>query len=333
MTYANSLLDVGRYAAAAGVFEEAIKLNPTNLLARCGLLNARIYQQVTKTSGQSAEYDPVVVQKRIAFLLTQNPNDPYALVARASMRLDLEPEAAAQDLHLAIAVRPAVAEAHRLLADIYLANDDLPQALAAIQQALQQSPWDVRSLEAAALIHDARNEFDRAVELLQKANQLDPDYLSVLFEAANLYLRHGELQGAADLQAKLISRLENQAVVTLPKNAVAYQFPAGRSHVWLYSVEEKRHYAYQNMALLAFVLKQEPEPHLTSLRRMDLADRTHLKRLLRHHIDQWQAKLKKVEHWLEEIGEEILQAIEAGELEALIRQLNAKSGAGDSKAP
>jgi hypothetical protein len=169
--------------------------------------------------------------------------------------------------------------------------------------------------------------------MLRKANQLDPDYVSALFEAANLYLRHGELQGAASLQAKLIATLENRAVMILPKNAVAYQFSAGRSHVWLSSVDEKRHYAYQNMALLAFVVHQEPEPCLAPLRRLDLADRTHLKRLLRHHVDQVQAKSKEAKRWLEEIREKILQAIESGEREARMRQIDAQRAADEPKTP
>ncbi len=333
VTYAHSLLDVGRYAAAAKVFKAATELDPTNLNASRGLFNARIYQQVTKTPGQGAEYDPVVVYQRIEFLLSQKDNDPYALVARANMLLNTNLQAAEQDLDQAIRVRPKLAEAHRLLAEIYRRRKKLPRALAEVQKALKQSPWDVRYLEAEAQIYDARDDFENAAKSLKTAHQLDPDDISVLFATANLYLRHGHGR-AADWQAALIARLENQAVVKLPKNAVPYRFSAGASHVWLYSVDEKRHYAYQNMALLAFILQRETERHLALMRRLELADRSHLKRLLYYHVKAFQAKSKaSMRRRLEEIREQILQAIEAGEREARMRQIETNSTAGKPKTP
>ncbi len=332
VAFAQSLLDVGRYASAARIFEEAVKLDSTNLDARRGLLNARIYEQVRKIPGKGVEYDPVVVQRRIHSLLKRNPDDPFAHIARANMLLESDVDEAERELKLALRIRPNMARAHRLLAEIHLIRNDLDNALAEMQEAIKRSPWDVRYLEAMALIYEERGEFETAVAYFKKANQLDPDYLSVLFETANAYLRRGHIQGAAKMQAQVIAILENPSVAALPKNTDAYEFSAGTSSVWLISVAEKRHYAYQNMALLAFTLQAvkiegygSPEPYLEALHRLDLADRAHLKRLLHHHVDQIQARSKKAEPLLEDIRNRILEAIEAGETDAHARKKHIKN--------
>lgn len=93
-------------------------------------------------------------------------------------------------------------------------------------------------------MRDRSGNVREALELYQRAINLDGQYLSPYFEIAALQRRQGYLKGALATGQRLAALLDDAKVSALPKNQESLYFPVEERPVYLRRPEEKRCYAY-----------------------------------------------------------------------------------------
>lgn len=105
-------------------------------------------------------------------------------------------------------------------------------------------------------MRDRSGNAAEALELYQRAINLDGQYLSPYFEIAALQRRQGNLEGALATGHRLAALLDDAKVSALPKNQETLYFPVEERPV--YRPEQKRCYAYWTVSATAYLL-QQPE--------------------------------------------------------------------------
>jgi len=249
---AKSFLDVGQLDEAKRAYEQALELDPLDLVARRGLFKTEVYGMAA-----AGQHDAEVIRMRLESLLAINAKDPHALTMLGNLyaRAGLGREEAMAKYRQAIAIDPAVAEAHLGLATLYLKDADLlAQAQAPIEEAVRLSPWNRRYLETLANVRDQGGNVGEAFELYRRVLSLDGDYLSPYFEIVNLQRRLGDLARALVTGQRLAARLDDKRITDLPKNRKTLYFPAGDGTVSLHNVEQKRCYALLSLSATAYLL-------------------------------------------------------------------------------
>jgi tetratricopeptide (TPR) repeat protein len=245
---AKSFLDVGQLEEAKRAYEKALELDPVNLEARRGLFKTEVYGMAA-----AGQHDPEVIRKRLESLLAIDAKDPHELVLLGNLyaRAGLGREEALAKYRQAIAIDPAVAEAHFGLATLFLKDDDLTQALGPSEEAQRLSPWNPRYLETLAYVRDRSGNVGEALELYRRAIVLDGDYLSPYFEIVSLQRRSGDLAGALATGRRLAALMDDKRITDLPKNQKTLYFRAEAGTVFLRGLEEKRCYAHWSVSATA----------------------------------------------------------------------------------
>jgi tetratricopeptide (TPR) repeat protein len=169
---AKSFLDVGQIEEAKRAYKKALELDTLHLEARHGLFKTEVYGMAA-----AGQHDPEVIssiRKRLESLLAIDAKDPHALSMLGNLyaRAGLGREEAIAKYRQAIAIDPAVAQAHFGLATLYLKDDELEQAQALIEEAVRLSPWNPRYLETLAYVRDRSGNAGEALELYQRAINL-----------------------------------------------------------------------------------------------------------------------------------------------------------------
>ncbi|MDQ3776709.1 MAG: tetratricopeptide repeat protein [Pseudomonadota bacterium] len=252
---AKSFLDVGQIEEAKRAYEKALELDPLHLEARHGRFKTEVYGMAA-----AGQHDPEIIRKRLESLLAIDAKDPHALSMLGNLyaRAGLGREEAIGKYRQAIAIDPTVAEAHFGLATLYLKDEDLAEAQGPIEEAVQLSPWNPRYLETLAYVRDRRGNVREALELYQRAINLDGQYLSPYFEIAALQRRQGYLEGALATGQRLAALLDDPKISALPKNQEALYSLVEERPVYLRQPEAKRCYAYWTVSATAYLL-QQPE--------------------------------------------------------------------------
>jgi tetratricopeptide (TPR) repeat protein len=280
---AKSFLDVGQLEEAKRAYEKALELDPLQLEARHGLFKTEVYGMAA-----AGQHDPEVIRKRLESLLAIDAKDPHGLTMLGNLyaRAGLGREEAIAKYRQAIAIDPTVAEAHFGLATLHLKHDDLAQALGPIEEAVRLSPWNPRYLETLAYVRDRSGNAGEALELYQRAINLDGQYLSPYFEIAALQRRQGYLEGALAIGQRLAALLDDAKVSALPKNQEALYSPVEERAVYLRRPEEKRCYAYWTVSATAYLLQQSEVARDSAARARALGIPNHLEvvRLLKSDL-------------------------------------------------
>ena len=102
-----------------------------------------------------------------------------------------------------------------LLGSVQVSRGSVDQAIAGYQRALTANPRDVRILVALGGLLDARNEWQKAQDLYQRALQIQPDYPVAANNLAYLMLKHG---GNVDVALSL-AQTARRGLPNLPNSA------------------------------------------------------------------------------------------------------------------
>ena len=294
---AKSFLDVGQIEEARQAYDKALELDPLHLEARRGRFKTEVYEMAA-----AGQHDPEVIRKRLESLLAIDAKDPHALTMLGNLyaRAGLGREEVLAKYRQAIAIDPVEAEAHFGLAMAHLKDDDLAQAQAPIEEAVRLSPWNPRYLETLAYVRDRSGNVREALELYQRAVNLDGQYLSPYFEIAALQRRQGYLEGALATGQRLAALLDDAKVSALPKNQETLYFPVEERPVYLRRPEEKRCYAYWTVSATAYLLQQPEVARDSAARARALGIPNHLEvvRLLK-------SDLRRLKEGKPELGKKI----------------------------
>ncbi len=75
-----------------------------------------------------------------------------------------------------------------------------------LQQVLKQRPNDSFALFGLAMEYASQNNFQAAIEYLEKLIQADPNYVAGYYQKARLHIKLGEKEAAKDIITKGITK-------------------------------------------------------------------------------------------------------------------------------
>src|SRR5436309_2997796 len=196
---AGALVATGTYEAALDGFEEALRLDPTNVPALQG--KAACHERLNQRSGALETYRRILAKDRRNL-------DSLRAVARLHMedRRWRECLEAVEDL---LRVRPNEAAALEMKGDALANLGHRPEALAAyeaaaavdpgdenLRQKIEEVRVDVPGLLSRALIASASGNYRQALGLFDEILEIDPSNVNALIGKAVAYRRSGKPQEA-----------------------------------------------------------------------------------------------------------------------------------------
>jgi tetratricopeptide (TPR) repeat protein len=174
-----------KYAAgeAEVSFDSVLKIDPHHPDAHAGMARVKLEQA----------YDYKAAYKHIAEALATNPRHAGALLIRAELEIDnAEYAAAEKTLKEVLAANPADLEAHTLLGTIEWLNDDLAGYEAERKIVFAANPKFARFYHIVAEFAVKEHRYREAIELEEKALEVDPKYYAALSAIGTGYLRLGD---------------------------------------------------------------------------------------------------------------------------------------------
>jgi len=178
-------------AEAAEYLEQAIAEDPRYALAYVGLADATALR-ITFGAVAPAE----VLPRAKAAALRALALDPALAEAHASMgqiyAYDYEWPAALQEFRTALALKPDYATAHQFYGELLLQLGKLPEAQAELDRALQLDPASsIIKVSCANLLAIAR-DYEGALAQYKKVLEVDPGFVGVHYGLAGLYILQGK---------------------------------------------------------------------------------------------------------------------------------------------
>jgi tetratricopeptide (TPR) repeat protein len=251
-------LDMGLNDAAREEFQEALKLDPTNVEAEFGLFKSRVFNLL------QGEYNPEVIEKRLEILKAEKEDDPHVHLFLGDFYYTLEKDQEAEEQYRqAIKLDEKVASAYYGLGLIYDKQDKTDVALKMFEQAAGLSKGNRNYLNNLASLYSRKGQYEKAIKKYLEVIKLDPDYLLSYCEIAQALRLTGKIKEAYHIQLALAKRLDNEKTASLPKNQDPWYFIAGQDKevkkISLQELPEKRCYVYYCCALTGYLYGYEPE--------------------------------------------------------------------------
>ena len=236
---AEELIAAGKFEDAEFLLEQVLDSHPlqvTALNARCGLLmrSGKIQEakRLLQIAQDVAPDDPVVLTNlaNVALLENRIPEAVDALERAHGARPDYlaailllgqvhqmlgQRQAAADWLTRASALQPEDPDVLAAGAAFELEQQNFAEAHRLYDKALATRPGHLRSLAGLARLRCLSGEFDRALELAEKAHLLAPQDPEIALALAQVYLQSGALSDAAKLMGRFRRRYADYAPVIL----------------------------------------------------------------------------------------------------------------------
>ncbi|MGH6826968.1 tetratricopeptide repeat protein [Methyloceanibacter sp.] len=251
-------LNVGQLAAARFEFERAKTLDPYSVPAELGLLKVSTFEPIAKK-----EYDPEVAQRRLGAVLRQNPNDTHALAFLGEVYSAIDHAEAHRYLDQAIAINSKNARAYALKGDLFESEQKTAMALKMFENAVSLSPWNQVFLSNLAYEHFLLEQYQEAERLYLQLLNLNPRFMESYYMLARTQFRLGDFEAAYTNLQSLSSLLNDQAIMSLPRNQEMWWFYGpDKKEIDLRTDTEKRAYARYLMELGEHLLDREPDTRL-----------------------------------------------------------------------
>jgi len=150
------------------------------------LITSSLYSCKPDTASKPASTPEVVAQipqiDKLDQQIADNPNDPNLYFKRAQVFFKNEGyDEAIQDMAYAMQLDSANIEYHHFLTDVYLKYPKSYQALLTMQRVVALHPQDVPSLQKLAHLHLVLQQYQEAMNTLNRALKVDPQNASTYF--------------------------------------------------------------------------------------------------------------------------------------------------------
>jgi tetratricopeptide (TPR) repeat protein len=170
---------------AMKAYKKALEIDPDNEDANTGL--AMVYADLG---------DNKTAADLLRKITEKNPS-PRSLTSLAEVYEQLKDYSlAAETLRKALEQQPGNADLKHALAQDLLLADQLDDALKLYQDLVAEDPKDTQSLLRISQIYRQKKDFAKAREAAEKAKQLDPNNLELLFNDVNLLEAEGKIPDA-----------------------------------------------------------------------------------------------------------------------------------------
>jgi putative PEP-CTERM system TPR-repeat lipoprotein len=176
--------------AARAAYGKALEIDAGYLPAAAGLARLDL-----------ADGKPADARGRFEAVLAKNPQNDLALLGLAEVMAATQAPMAdvAAVLQKAIAARPESATPRLALITLYLQNKDTRAALSAAQEAAVAHGQDPRVLDALGRAQAAAGESNQALETYRKLAAMDPQSVTPLLRIAGLHVQRQEADKAVDV--------------------------------------------------------------------------------------------------------------------------------------
>ncbi len=170
---------------ALNAYKKALDLDPGNEDAMTGL--AQVYTDLGDTKAAAD------LLRKVA---DKNPN-PRSLMNLAGVYEQLKDYSlAAEMLRRAVEQQPGNTELKHALAQDLLYSDQIDDALKLYKELVEEDPKDEQSLLRISKIYQQKREFAKAREAAEKAKELDPTNIEILYNDVNLLTAEGKVPDA-----------------------------------------------------------------------------------------------------------------------------------------
>lgn len=242
----NDFLNIGRYDEAKRLFTGMLTANPENEPAAWGLEKAE-----AKAIATTSKY-----KETIDSLYQRNPNDAHVNLFMGEFYLDNhELEKALLYFQQALKENPRFAEVHFDLARLYYQQNNFNAARSEISLALDIAPT-ARYHNYSARAYIKLNHIDAAVAEYEK----NTEYPLSALEVAQIYWQRDRLDLALVRQLQAAQWLNDKEVMAMPENRDPWFFRiSAEQTIMLSKLEEKKAYAYLNVAFTLHLLENKEE--------------------------------------------------------------------------
>jgi len=251
-------LDVGLNDAAREEFQEALKMDPTDVQADFGLIKSRVF---TLPQG---EYNLEVIQKRLEILKAEKEDDPHVHLFLGDLYYGFEKDQEAEEQYQqAIKLDKEVASAYYGLGLIYDKQGKTDEALKMFEQAAGLSECNRSYRNNLAFLYRRKGKYGEAIKNYLEVIRHEPDYLLSYCEIAQTLRLTGKIKEAYNVQQALAKLLDNEKTASLHKNQTPWYFIADQDKevkkISLQELPEKKCYVYYCCALTCYLYGYEPE--------------------------------------------------------------------------
>lgn len=227
----NAAFDQDMYEKARVDYKNAARVKPADAepFYRLGLVDEaegdlrNAFVQFTSAEQQNAHFHPAALklahyyiggeqyaeaEKRLSAVLADTPDDAEAHALLASLWLhENKGEEAEKEGRIALGKDPGNITATAALAGLYTARQAFDQAIATTDAGITHHPDNVPLLILRAMIYGSTDDLPHLAETYQTIFKLQPDAIKFRTDLANIYVKAGKLDEAeATLRAGIAAR-------------------------------------------------------------------------------------------------------------------------------
>lgn len=286
--------------AARAEFNQVLKVDPLNQNATKGLFECDLYDEVTNIRSDPNNYKPWVIQTKLYELSKKYSDDPIPELYMGDLARNLGyTDSAFNSYQKAIKRDKSVAAAYCGLGIIYDQRQEPDRALEMYQKAVNLSRWNTYYRDNLAYTYYQLKDYKTALFWYNDSVRLHPNLLSQYIGYSNSFRCLGDLKNASYFQEQQIAYMENNNIVNLTCNKLEIYFTLNSGEtIHLYSNDEKKLYAYYNIALTYYLLGNETKTleylEKTSDLDIDTDDTKNIKDILISDIENLQKAQPKL---------------------------------------
>lgn len=181
-------------------FERAIALAPDLVMAHVGLAEAHNLLAVMELATGLEAAGPARAAATRALALDPGRAEAHAARGVTLLYLEREWEGARREIERALELNPGLAEAHQAYAAYSSATGHHPEAIAAIERALELNPLAPVVVAEAGYFHYFARRYDRAIEICTEVAALSGSSRSVFGCLEGAYLGKRDLPSIFELR-------------------------------------------------------------------------------------------------------------------------------------
>lgn len=229
LTAAKMYMQRNEWGRAIGQLELAAETYPKD---------AEVHYLLGRAYGMHGRYEEMIEEMDVSWQLSDQFHKQITAVrehywiqkysAAITAQDEENYEKAEADLKLAIKLVPSKHVAYKKLAVNYLKTEQPDKALLLYERLLQQTPNDLDLLISTANLHYSQGAYSRAIDMLEKVLNIEPDHRDALANLALAYDAHGDIEEA--------QQAFNRAIVANPKD---------KDLIFLFGVHHYRSENYQ----------------------------------------------------------------------------------------
>jgi serine/threonine-protein kinase len=172
-------------------FKRAIEIDPAYALAYAGIADCYVV-------GNPWGYTPNELMPRMraaavkALELDENLAEAHASLAITKLYYEWDFQGGEQELRRAIALKPNYASAHHWLAEFLMFMGRADEGIAEYQKATELDPLSLAIASDFGRGYYCARQYDRAIAVLKKAIEMDPNFVRTHFYLSDVYLVTGK---------------------------------------------------------------------------------------------------------------------------------------------